>query len=247
MKHHKPQAIICDIPVSTDTLDDHCCTIIRSLKEDGGLWVVTLNLQMIYRARKYQDYRALLQKADLFIADGVPLIWASKLKRGTPAISGRSNGTDLVEKLLKAVTGVRLGVIGGHQPEKVVKSLNPGLLNDAYFYDERVDPSDERFILQLIEEVEKAEVKLLLLGLGVPKQDELACRIREKIGGITVIGVGGAFDLLSGRKVRAPRWMQRNGLEWLHRLLSEPRRLSRRYLIHYPQALWAIIKDIGKV
>lgn len=246
MNQNQSTTLICDFPISTGSLHDNYRSIMNSVKRGEGMWVVTLNLQMIYRARSQRGYRELLNKADLFIADGVPLIWASKVKAGAPEIAGRSNGTDLVKKLLTSDAGFRLGVIGGHQPERVVQKLNAGLLDDAYFYDGAVDMDDTDTVSKLIGDLKRANTNLLLLGLGVPKQDELAWKIRQHAKEITVIGVGGAFDLLSGEKVRAPAWMQKNGLEWLHRLVSEPRRLAKRYLINYPQALFALVKDLIK-
>ena len=244
MKPNVPAATICGFPVSTGDLDDNYLTIINRLKEKEGMWVVTLNLQMIYRANACSDYRELLNKADLFIADGVPLLWASRFKKNTGRIAGRSNGTDLVKKLLLSEAGFRLGVIGGRNPRRAVKKLNAALLDDAYFYDGVVEMNDAGTVTKLIADLEEKNINLLFLALGVPKQDQLALRIRQEIASITIIGVGGAFDLLSGRKSRAPVWMQKNGLEWLYRLCSEPRRLAKRYLIHYPQALYDVIKDV---
>lgn len=238
------KATICGFPVSTGDLDHNFAVIRDNVERGSGIWVVTLNLEMIYRTNTYDGYRSLLSNADLFIADGVPLIWASKAKKDTPKIDGRSNGTDLVERILRSNINCRLGIIGGTAPSSVVKELNPKLLEGAYFYDGTVDMNNLNLISQLIKDIQKKEIDLLFLGLGVPKQDQLAWEISQRINSITVVGVGGSFDLLAGRKPRAPEWMQRNGLEWFYRLLTEPKRLSKRYLLHYPRAVYHLVKDI---
>lgn len=238
------KATICGFPVSTGDLNDNYRVIKDSVEKSDGIWVVTLNLEMIYQASTHDDYRVLLSNAGLIIADGVPLIWASKAKKNPPKIAGRSNGTDLVEKILRSNIDCRLGVIGGNAPSSVVKELNPNLLEGAYFYDGIVDMNDLNLISQLIDDLDKKGINLLFLSLGVPKQDQLAWEICRQIDSITVIGVGGSFDLLAGRKPRAPNWMQRNGLEWFYRLLTEPKRLSKRYLLHYPKAVYYLFKDV---
>lgn len=238
------KAVICRFPISINDLQGNYERIIDCIAKDKGGWVVTLNLEMIYRAKTDEQYRSLLHKADFIIADGVPLLWASNLKKNTKRIAGRSNGTDLVEKLLSSGRQFRLGVIGGRNPGLVVDKYNPELVNEAYFYDGLVNIDDKKLINDLIIKLKENKINLLFLGLGVPKQDELALKICNHIDSIVVIGVGGSFDLLSGRKPRAPKWMQKNGLEWLYRLLTEPKRLAKRYLIHYPQALFFLVKDI---
>lgn len=238
--------VICGLSISTCSFDEHYKFIIRNINEKKGQWIVTLNLEMIYRACKYRRYKNLLHSADFFVADGMPLVWTSELKKSQLVIKGRSNGTDLVEKLLKSNSGIRVGVIGGEDPARALKNCNPTLLKEAYIYDGKIDVSDQKIIRKITTEVESYKTELLFVNLGTPKQDVLANAIRKRNSKVTIIGVGGSFDILAGIKPRAPRWMQKNGLEWLFRLCFEPRRLAKRYLIHYPQAVYFLIKDIFK-
>jgi len=246
MSSNFKKALICDFPISVNSLYDNFEMILENIKQNKGQWIVTLNLEMIYRAQKKESYRRLLDSADIFIADGVPLIWASKFKKNVNPIAGRSNGTDLVEQFLKSNLDFAIGVIGGTNPSKTIEKYNSNHLQDSFTYYGIINIDDERKINGLIDKIKEHEIKLLFLSLGVPKQDFFAKRIKDEISPITVIGVGGAFDLLSGRKSRAPGWMQRNGLEWLHRLITEPKRLWKRYLINYPRACYYLIKDIVK-
>ncbi len=237
-------AVICDYPVSTLSFDENYEAVVRNLKEKKGQWVVTLNLEMIYHSCRDERYKNLLKQADFFVADGVPLIWASKLKEGEPEIKNRSNGTDLTERLLKSLSDVRIGVIGGEDPGLAIQRCNPRLLTQAYIYDDKVDVSSKKAVDEIISQLKEHQTELLFLNLGTPKQDLLAGIIRKRNNAITVIGIGGSFDILAGLKPRAPKWMQKNGLEWLFRLGVEPKRLARRYLINYPQALYFLLRDI---
>jgi len=244
MKNRLPKSKISGYPVSTGSLEEHCRLIEAGIQAKTGLWVVTLNLEMIYRAHKNRSYQKLLESADIMVADGVPLLWLSKLKRGEPPIAGRSNGTDLTEKLLKSNIDVNIGVVGGKNPVKAIEKHAPSLLNRIYIYDREVRLSNRKATAALAADIIKNKVELLFLNLGVPKQDLLARIIRSEDSSVTIIGVGGSFDILAGLKPRAPQWMQKNGLEWLFRLLLEPKRLAKRYLIHYPQAVYYLMKDI---
>jgi len=244
MKAEPDKAVLCGFPVNAYDLNHNCEVILKNVLKEQGQWVVTLNLEMIYRSNADEKYQELLHKADLFIADGVPLLWASHLKKNIRKIAGRSNGTDLVEKLLRSAIDFKIAVIGGKNPASTVKKYNPGLLKNGYFYDGIVDLNDQVFLAALINDLKEHKSNLVFLSLGVPKQDVLAYKIRKHIPSVTVIGVGGSFDILSGRKSRAPKWMQKKGLEWFYRLLTEPKRLAKRYMVHYPQALWSLIKDV---
>jgi len=139
-----------------------------------------------------------------------------------------------------------VGIVGGTKPEEVLGKINSDLLEDAFIFDGIVKAEDNELIDFFIEKFEKHNTQVLFIGLGVPKQDIIAHKIRDRMDSLIIIGVGGAFDLLSGRKSRAPLWMQNSGLEWMHRLMTEPKRLWKRYLINYPRALYYLLKDIYK-
>jgi N-acetylglucosaminyldiphosphoundecaprenol N-acetyl-beta-D-mannosaminyltransferase len=95
----------------------------------------------------------------------------------------------------------------------------------------QLDPLED---LQIVELIKQARPDIVWVGLSTPKQERWMAEHVERLGGPVIIGVGAAFDFHAGRKRQAPRWMQRSGLEWLFRLLSEPRRLYRRYLLNIP-------------
>lgn len=186
-------------------------------------------------ARDSQPYRKALSGADLVVPDGAPLAWG--LRRLGLAEARRVAGPDLVPLLLKAAEreGVPVGFYGA-RPEVLegllerVRARWPRLLIPYAWSPpfRPLNPSEDAMVARQIRE---SGARILFVGLGTPKQDLWMAAHRDAIPAV-MLGVGQAFDLLAGTQRRAPRWMQRWGLEWLFRLMMEPRRLWRRYLPH---------------
>jgi N-acetylglucosaminyldiphosphoundecaprenol N-acetyl-beta-D-mannosaminyltransferase len=206
-------------------------------------WIVTLNLEMVSRCRLDPSYRELLSNADLYIADGMPLVWGSKLKRGTPRLPERLAGSDLTADLVRMVEPEKVAVIGGKDPLAALQRLGIQDSERAYIYSEKVDATEEQ-AEAFAAEINRRASRVVLLALGVPKQDRLAALFRPKLKQGLVLGVGGSFELIAGQLKRAPRWMQKSGLEWLFRLLQEPKRLAHRYLVVYWVGGFALAGDI---
>lgn len=213
----------------------------RAVRGVGG-WIVTLNLEMVSRMVRSRQYRELLSRADLHIADGMPLVWASRMYFGASGVRERIAGVDLVADLLRSEDIHRIAVVGGRDVAQTLSGLQPPDV-DSYIFEGRVT-TDELFLRSLCLELEQRAVQIVFLALGVPKQDIVAEYLRRRLAGVVVLGVGGAFDLLGGAKRRAPVWMQRCGLEWLFRLKQEPRRLWRRYLLLYPVGAVYILRSV---
>jgi N-acetylglucosaminyldiphosphoundecaprenol N-acetyl-beta-D-mannosaminyltransferase len=177
----------------------------------------------------------------------MPLVHVARW-RGHQSIR-RVAGTDFVETLadLGRATGVRHYFYGGKAgiADKMAAKLAgryPGLT---------VAGTSTPPFGEVSEEVRRAEMATIMaaapdivwVGLSTPKQERWMRRHRGEMAGVTLIGVGAAFDFHAGAVKRAPLWMQRATLEWLHRLLSEPRRLWRRYLVLAPQFVWRVLWD----
>jgi N-acetylglucosaminyldiphosphoundecaprenol N-acetyl-beta-D-mannosaminyltransferase len=233
------KAVICGFGVEVADPEVVVASLLESAARGEGSWLVTLNLEMISRAARDPSYRALLSHADLFVADGMPIVWASRLRRSGPPIGRRHTGVELVESLLVGANGLPVGVIGGARPQLALAKLNCGA---AYVDDGVIDLGSE-WLERTVASLRAQGVRLLFVALGVPKQDYLAAALRERIPEAIVIGVGGSFELIAGQKPRAPAWVQRSGLEWAFRLLVEPRRLWRRYLLQYPAGVAWLLSD----
>jgi N-acetylglucosaminyldiphosphoundecaprenol N-acetyl-beta-D-mannosaminyltransferase len=211
--------------------------ILNELRGGRGGVVMTPNLDHLRRCGVDMSYRALLAEADLVVADGMPLVWASRLQ-GTP-LPQRVAGSDLISSLSKAAAkeGRSLFLLGGSPGSaegaaKVLRERYPEVKIVGIHCPPMGFEDDERQMATVVEALEQARPDIVYLGLGSPKQEKLIQRIRRYVPGAWWLGLGISFSFLCGDVQRAPRWVQRLGLEWVHRLVQEPRRLFKRYIVH---------------
>lgn len=194
--------------------------------------VTTVNVDFVVNAVRDPSLMGLLSRAELSIPDGMPIVWGARLS-GTP-LRARVSGADLVPELAReaARRGWRLYLFGSapgvaERAAEHLCALAEGLQvradSGGSFARVAETPADARRLIR------EARPDILLVALGNPKQEWWIEQFRGELGVPVCIGVGGTFDLLIGNKRRAPRWMQRLGLEWIFRALQEPRRLARRY------------------
>jgi N-acetylglucosaminyldiphosphoundecaprenol N-acetyl-beta-D-mannosaminyltransferase len=197
-------------------------------------------------ARRNAEYRAVLNSGDLNLVDGASVALALRL---FGCRAPRTTGSAAMHCLAdwSVGRGVKHYLFGG-TPE-VVRRLRHRLEQDHPGL-EIAGAESPPFTELGIEELEAAGERmrcagsdLVWIGLGSPKQDRVAARLRELDAAPVLLCVGAAFDFVSGAKRRAPGWMQRSGFEWLHRLFSEPRRLGRRYLLGNPAFVAGVVGD----
>jgi N-acetylglucosaminyldiphosphoundecaprenol N-acetyl-beta-D-mannosaminyltransferase len=205
------------------------------VQSGGPHQIVTVNLDFMRLARSDAEFRCIVNQADLAVPDGVPVLWAAKLL-GDPLVE-RVTGVEIVEKgaVLAARRGYRLFLLGAAPgvAERAGAELvrrNPGLCV-AGTYSPPFGPSTPQEEERIADRIAAARPDLLFVAFGAPRQDVWIYQHGLALGVPVCVGVGGTFDILAGDVVRAPVWMQRRGLEWLHRLRQEPLRLWRRYLL----------------
>jgi N-acetylglucosaminyldiphosphoundecaprenol N-acetyl-beta-D-mannosaminyltransferase len=210
--------------------------ILGGAAKGTGLWTVTANLDHLRRYRTDPEAKRLIDEADLVVADGMPLVWASRLA-GTP-LPERINGTNLIWALCEAAArrGQSISLVGGGpglaaSSAEVLARRYPDLEVAGAVCPPLGFEHDADEMERLGAALRAASPDLVFVGLGFTKQDLFIRRLRPLLPASSFIGVGGAFDFISGQLSRAPRWGQDMGLEWLFRLAQEPRRLARRYLI----------------
>jgi N-acetylglucosaminyldiphosphoundecaprenol N-acetyl-beta-D-mannosaminyltransferase len=215
----------------------------EALAAGRGGRIITPNIDIVRRARSRERVRAHLDDADLVVADGMPLVWASRLS-GMP-LPERVAGSSLIWSLSAGLgrDGRSVCVIGGlpataEQPDgaaraaRILADRSPGLRIAATLCPERGFEKDPQTYAEFCTAVAEAEPDLVFVGLGFPKQEKVITRLRGHLPRTWFIGCGAAVNFVAGDVGRAPRWMQRTGLEWAHRLSTEPRRLAGRYLRH---------------
>ncbi len=201
---------------------------------EGGL-VMTPNVDILRQLQRDAN-TALARAADLIVADGRPILWASAL-RGDP-LPERVTGSSLIWTLSEAAAaaGRRVMLIGGHQgvAQRAARCLDEhvtGLDGVAWFYPPFGFDRDPDELQRLIDAVRAAGPDIVFVGLGFPRQERLALLLLETFPDVWFVGCGGSIAMLAGDLSRAPAWMQQSGLEWVYRLALEPRRLARRYLL----------------
>jgi N-acetylglucosaminyldiphosphoundecaprenol N-acetyl-beta-D-mannosaminyltransferase len=213
-------------------------TILNWARQGESRYVCVATVNNVIEAYDDPEYRALMEDGDLVTPDGMPLVWGLRLL-GVPTAT-RVYGPDLTPVVcqLAAEQGIPVGFYGGDQ--EVLDELTARLgrrfpgLEVAYRASppfRPLTPDEER---HTVEELGRSGARILFVGLGTPKQERWMAAHKDEVRAV-MVGVGAAFDFLAGRKRQAPRLLQRLGLEWLHRLVHEPRRLWRRYLHRNPR------------
>lgn len=211
--------------------------ITQALAQRRGGWVFTVNLDVLRQWVGNRDLRVATHEVTLAVADGMPLLWAARIS-GRP-LPERVTGADLVVRLSAAAAhnGYRLFLIGGapgvadSAAQRLLERF-PGLQIAGIDCPPVGFDHDPVYMAGLRDRLREAAPDIVYVGLGCPKQDYAIAALREAASQAWWIGVGGSFNFVTGDVARAPAWMQRSGLEWLHRLAQERRRLARRYFLH---------------
>jgi N-acetylglucosaminyldiphosphoundecaprenol N-acetyl-beta-D-mannosaminyltransferase len=220
--------------------------VIAAARLGRGGYIVTPNIDICRAASRNPAQWALVAGASLVVPDGMPLLWAARIL-GSP-LKERVTGASLIFSLTEAAArhGRSIYLLGGRPgvPDKAGEMLRrryPGLVvagADAPppGFDQAPSALDA-----VQRRVAAASPDIVYVGLGFPKQERLIARLAGALPGTWFVACGAAIPYAAGAFRRAPRWMQRAGLEWVFRLLSEPRRLFRRYIIHdVPFAAWLL-------
>jgi N-acetylglucosaminyldiphosphoundecaprenol N-acetyl-beta-D-mannosaminyltransferase len=207
--------------------------------------VTSANGQVLSLCARQADIRKLFLDADLIHADGMPMVFVSRLFHKI-ALPERVCTTDLFHDVAKIAQqrGARFFMLGATQSVVTqaalrTRELYPDLNIVGYSSGYLGGDNDED---NIIDAINAAQPDILWLGLGVPREQIFAARNRDRLRGVGLIKTsGGLFDYLSGKNSRAPDWMQKAGLEWAYRTLLEPRRLAGRYFVTNPHALFLLL------
>lgn len=236
----RDQVMILGVPVDNITGGDALARIEAFIEDGRPHQVVTVNPEFVVAAQSDANFFQVLKMADLSLPDGVGLLWATRFL-GTP-LRGRVTGVDTVRRIasLAVERGYQLFLLGAAEGVAEATAMrleeeNPGL-KVAGTYAGSPDPKGEE---EIVEIVRAAKPHLLLVAYGAPQQDLWIHRNLRRLEVPVAMGVGGAFDFISGKAKRAPHWMQRLSLEWLHRLLHQPWRWRR--MLALPKFVWLVL------
>jgi len=210
------------------SMDSALACIEKFIAERVPRYLVTADASMVVTAKDDPELAGIVDRADLVTPDGAGILWASRKLR-TP-ITHKVSGVDLVAQMvrLSAEKGYRIFFFGagpGVAQEAADNLLKryPGAhivgTRDGYF-----QPDQEA---EIVAQIKAAKPDMLFVAMGIPKQEKWITRYKDEIGVPVSAGIGGSFDVYSGRVKRAPMFMQRNGLEWLHRLAANPKKIGK--------------------
>ncbi len=238
-----PRYDVLGIPIAATSIPEIYAALLQWSRDQTGRFIAVREVASLMACRDDPDLRALHQRAALVIPDGMPLVWLGQ-KQGHKV--ARCAGPDLFDYVCRhsAQSGLRHYFFGGNEGvaatlAELCQARYPSIQIAGWECPPfRPITATERS--QTIARITQSGADIVWVGMSSPKQDVW---MRDHVDALpqTLIGIGAAFDFHAGRVRRAPRWMQRSGLEWLFRLISEPRRLWRRYLILAPRFVWLVL------
>jgi len=233
------------VGVSAIDMDMALARIDAWIEQRDRHYVCVCPVHSIMECRRSSEVRKIFNGAGMVTPDGMPVVWVARMM-GQPHVR-RVYGPDLMLAELEAsvARGHRHFFYGGGPgvAERLASSMRARFagIDIAGLHEPPFAPLDELCTAETAALINAAKPDIVWVGMSSPKQDRWMARMRPQLDAPVLIGVGAAFDFLSGTVKQAPRWMQRSGLEWLYRLGTDPRRLWRRYLVDNPWFVWDVV------
>jgi N-acetylglucosaminyldiphosphoundecaprenol N-acetyl-beta-D-mannosaminyltransferase len=228
---------ILDTPLTAQRFDEAVFTLVDWMGEGGSKRYVSLcTVYTMMLARRTPQVMRALEGAHMVVADGMPIVWVQRKKGHTEA--DRIYGPDVLVAVCEQTSNsdLRHFFLGGLPgvAEKLADELTNRFpcLQIAGVYSPPINAVGNAPDPEVVDLLNNSNADVIWVGLGSPKQDVWMSLYRPELDAPLLIGIGAAFDFLSGTKRQAPIWMRRNGIEWLFRLVQEPRRLWRRYFVY---------------
>lgn len=246
----RPRVRLEGVTFDAFTPQDVADAVVEGIQAGRGGVIITPNIDIMqYVVRR--DARDLLDVADVLVADGMPIVWASRVA-GTP-LPARVTGSGLLFSLSQTAAdhGFPVYLLGARpgaaaEAAKNLQAASPELKVAGYSCPPVGFEKDEAEVERIIEDIRRSGAKLCFLAFGWPKQEIFVVRLREALPEVWFLCCGAAIDMAAGVVERANPTLQRLGLEWAHRLSKEPKRLFRRYVIDdIPYAAGLLVRSAG--
>lgn len=239
---------ILNVRISAIDMNDACLAVEDAILKRQKKYICVCPVSTIMECKRDKKALASVNSADLATPDGMAIVWIGKIL-GYKNIR-RVYGPELMEKVcvISAKSGYKNYLYGSTQEvlnklkERLINRY-PGLVISGMFspgFGPLSNDKDDK----IVGEINNNAPDIIWVGLGSPKQDLWMYEYRDKLNAPVMIGVGAAFDFLAGTKPQAPRWIRNNGFEWLFRLVAEPKRLWRRYLVNYPLFIYYLLVEL---
>lgn len=246
MQSGRPRIRIGNIDIDVITFADAINEVEHLVNARQGAMVFTPNVDHVVNAESNRAFRDAYRDVNLSLADGQPLVWASKLLM-TP-LPEKISGSDFVMPLLHKASkhGWRVYLLGAspHVAEKAATMLREKVqVNIVGFDAPMIEMGNTTQQSRIVSTIKAAHPDIVLVAFGSPKQELFIHAIANELKPAVFLGVGASLDFFVGAVKRAPRWMSHAGLEWLYRLAREPRRLYRRYLVNDMKIFGVLFRD----
>lgn len=245
-QNHQNDEFILGVRVHPTSYQETIQSIITWAQTSQSRYVCATSVHGIMVAYDDPAFRAVLNSADLVTPDGMPLVWTLRLRGYRNQM--RVYGPTLMEKLLPLAVerDIPLGFFGSspiviEKLRERIQHQNPQI-KIAYAFSPPFRAFSKEENENIAQEINQSKVRILFVGLGCPKQELWMHANKGKINAV-MVGVGAAFDFIAGEKGQAPQWIQNSGLEWLYRLLKEPKRLWGRYISIVPRFLFLMSRE----
>lgn len=239
---------VLDVRLTATTLDAAVSTILGWVARKERHYVNVFAVESLLKCRDDRRLTEIVNAADMVLTDGMPLVWLAR--RFAKRAATRCYGPDVMLRTIEkgCETDVKHFFYGG-KDDALLARLEGRLA--AKFPEMQVagrfspphrplTPEEEA---RVIGDIESSGADIVWVGIGTPKQDYWVGEFRQRLSAPALVAVGAAFDFHAGAVRQAPRWLMRCGLEWLFRLLVEPRRLWRRYIIGNPRFVWLLLRQ----
>ena len=239
---------ILDVGISAINIHDACLLVEEAILKRQKKYICVCPVSTIMECKRNEKVLMSVNSADLATPDGMAVVWIGRML-GYKNIR-RVYGPELMQNVcaISAKSGYKNYFYGSTQDvlgklkQRLIKKypdlIISGMLSPPFC--QLTEEEDDK----IVEEINNNAPDIIWVGLGSPKQDLWMYEHRDRINAPVMIGVGAAFDFLAGTKLQAPRWLRDNGFEWLFRLVTEPKRLWRRYLVDYPLFIYYILVDL---
>lgn len=243
---HKGKLVLFGVPIDQIDSQQALAQIERFVKEKRAHLIITPDTLAILRARKDKQYLEITQKADLVTPDGAGILWAAAFL--AEPLPERITGIDMINQICRLAVQKRYSLYLLGAEEEIVKKAARNLeleypgLNIAGYHHGYFDNNEDK-VNYIINDIIEKKPDFLLVGMGVPKQEIWISKYKDRLGVPVCIGIGGSFDVISGKISRAPLWMQNHGMEWIFRIIKEPKRIKR--MAKLPSFIWLVF--LGKI
>lgn len=239
----RSQVRIGSLPVHRITLDELFLRVDEVIRMGERVSIMNVNAHAVCIAENHPEFRAAISDSSLVFCDGKAVQWASRFL-GHP-LPERFSPPDWIDRLCGLAVEKSYGLffLGGADgvaaaAAKRLRNAHPGLRIATHhgYFDKRGPENDA-----VIDRINRLQPEFLLVGFGMPLQEIWVAAHLKRLRVSVVLSVGALFDFVSGHKARGPQWLTDHGWEWLTRLLREPRRLGRRYLVGNVRFLWIVL------